>query len=219
MSRTADPPPGPRRTPRRRDAAATRARLLAAAGEAFAADGYRGANLRRICASADANLGAVRYYFGGKLGLYREVLLDAYRDLLGAEPLPPLPRDDPERALRVWLGYFLRMIVIRRRAHPYLSRVLSKELAQPTEVLDEIVRLVIAPMRAGLARIVAQITGAGARSREVAEKTNLVIFLCIQFEMVLPVLERLRTPPPATPAGVGRLAERVHRFALAGLRA
>ena len=52
----------------------THARLLETAGHVFAEAGYQAAKVRDICARAGANIAAVNYHFGDKLGLYRQVL-------------------------------------------------------------------------------------------------------------------------------------------------
>ena len=44
----------------------TRERILQAAGEAFAAAGYRTTTVRDICQKADVNLASVNYHFGDK---------------------------------------------------------------------------------------------------------------------------------------------------------
>ena len=54
--------------------AATRARLLAAAERLFADRGFKKVTVREICRAARANVAAINYHFGDKLGLYREVL-------------------------------------------------------------------------------------------------------------------------------------------------
>jgi TetR/AcrR family transcriptional regulator len=51
-----------------------RGRLLAAARELFLRYGYRAVSSRQIGAAAGVNYAMIRYYFGGKPGLYREML-------------------------------------------------------------------------------------------------------------------------------------------------
>jgi len=64
---------------RRRDAAATRAAILAAARAQFARAGYEGAYLRDIAAEAGADAALINRYFGGKEGLFAQVLQGAIR--------------------------------------------------------------------------------------------------------------------------------------------
>jgi AcrR family transcriptional regulator len=52
----------------------TRARVLEAAIELFAASGFEGASTRTIAERAGVNLPAIQYYFGSKEGLYRAVV-------------------------------------------------------------------------------------------------------------------------------------------------
>ena len=53
---------------------ATRQRLLEAALEVFARDGFRGATIERICRKAGANIAAAHYHFGDKRRLFRQAL-------------------------------------------------------------------------------------------------------------------------------------------------
>ena len=46
--------------------------ILAEARKFFCEKGFEGASVRDICDSANANVSAIKYYFGGKEGLYRE---------------------------------------------------------------------------------------------------------------------------------------------------
>jgi AcrR family transcriptional regulator len=68
-------------SPRRRDAAATRAALLVAARELFDAHGFRGTTVRMIGERAGVDQALIARYFGGKGELYQAVLADA-----GAQP-------------------------------------------------------------------------------------------------------------------------------------
>jgi AcrR family transcriptional regulator len=58
--------------PRRRDAGATRARLLEAARELFLARGYSAIGLREVAANAGVDVTLVRRYFGSKERLFAE---------------------------------------------------------------------------------------------------------------------------------------------------
>lgn len=63
---------GPDMGPPRRNAAATRERLLTAAREQFLRHGYRAASLRAIAAQAGVDVMLVRRYFGSKQQLFDE---------------------------------------------------------------------------------------------------------------------------------------------------
>jgi AcrR family transcriptional regulator len=70
-------PPRKRRgrgRPPAEDAEDVRKKLLDAARELFPRYGYRGVSSRQIGAAAGVNFAMIRYYFGGKPGLYREML-------------------------------------------------------------------------------------------------------------------------------------------------
>ncbi|HXO15934.1 MAG TPA: TetR/AcrR family transcriptional regulator, partial [Steroidobacteraceae bacterium] len=75
-----EPPPNPARKRRARgrpkgaSAGNVRERLLEAARELFLRYGYRAVSSRQIGAAAGVNFAMIRYYFGGKPGLYREIL-------------------------------------------------------------------------------------------------------------------------------------------------
>src|ERR1700682_3996592 len=73
---------GPGADRRSREAAAsdrTREKLLEVAGKVFAERGYQAATIREICVRAGANVAAVNYHFGDKLGLYTEILQQSVR--------------------------------------------------------------------------------------------------------------------------------------------
>jgi AcrR family transcriptional regulator len=67
-------PRGTRVAPRKRDAKATRAAILAAAKVHFGRSGYDRAVLRDIAAEAGADVALIKRYFGGKEALFTEAL-------------------------------------------------------------------------------------------------------------------------------------------------
>jgi AcrR family transcriptional regulator len=62
--------------PLRSDGAEARCRLLDAALHLFAEQGFSKTSIREIALAAQTNVAAISYYFGDKLGLYREVFVD-----------------------------------------------------------------------------------------------------------------------------------------------
>lgn len=210
----------PRRTPSRRDAMETRLRLLTEAGKAFARHGFAGTNLRDICKAADVNLGAVKYYFGSKKELYREALIKPHLELMMEEPPPGLDgTTTPEAVLRSWIVFFMRTVLVRRRQHPYLSRLMVREIANPSFALDELIQVVFKGVRGELVKIISALKARDLEDRQVGEVANMIILLCAQQEMGRGVFERLGYPPPTTENEVMELAEKIYKFAIAGIRA
>ena len=71
----------------KRDAEATRARILAAATSEFAAFGIAGARVDRIAAAAQANKNMIYIYFGSKEQLFDAVFATAIGQLLDTVPI------------------------------------------------------------------------------------------------------------------------------------
>jgi AcrR family transcriptional regulator len=63
--------------PKRRDRVQTRAKILAAAQQAFAEIGYQQAGIRDIAARAGVTSPMLLHYFGSKLGLFEAALIDS----------------------------------------------------------------------------------------------------------------------------------------------
>ena len=87
-----------------RDAAATRARILAAAVEEFAAHGLAGGRVDRIARAAGANPNSLYSYYGSKEALFHAAVYEVLHPL--GEEVPVTPDDLPGFAGRLfdWLG-------------------------------------------------------------------------------------------------------------------
>src|SRR5882762_4272017 len=94
--------------PRAAGAEDIRQKLLTAARELFLRYGYRAVSSRQIGAAAGVNFAMIRYYFGGKPGLYREMLqgvLHPTRATLDAMSAASLPVELPDvlaKMTRAW---------------------------------------------------------------------------------------------------------------------
>ena len=121
-------PPGPARKRRARgrpkgaSAGQVRERLLRAARELFLRYGYRAVSSRQIGAAAGVNFAMIRYYFGGKPGLYRGILQGVLpAPIAGALQMggsPPKLADILSNITRVWAanpwiaGFVLREVLV-----------------------------------------------------------------------------------------------------------
>jgi len=83
MSRTTTAPLGARK----RDAIATRAAILSAARQRFLRESYDSVGLRDIAGDAGVDVALISRYFGGKEGLFRDVLLHDKDEGLFRQPL------------------------------------------------------------------------------------------------------------------------------------
>ncbi len=98
--------------PKRRNAEATRARILAAAKKEFANNGLAGARVDVISERAKANKRMIYHYFGNKEKLFQSVLEAAYVHIRTAEQKLDLdrlpPREALEKLVRFTWDYYLK---------------------------------------------------------------------------------------------------------------
>ena len=115
----------------------TREKLLEVAGPIFADLGYQATTIREICAGAGANVAAINYHFGDKLGLYTEVLQQSVRAVQLIAVQNTLDQNTPpEEILRALIRARLRSIS-GDDLPDWHSRLLAHELAQPTPIPRE----------------------------------------------------------------------------------
>jgi len=172
--------------------------------------------VREICAAADANLAAVNYHFGGKLGLYREVVnkaigtmrstTDAARD--AGNGLPPAER------LRAYIRVFLQRVGTDGQ-DSWIHRLMAREIADPTPSLDLIAEQVIVPRFDYVGSVVAELLGRPPQD-EAVRRCALSIQAQCHAAMPHPLAARaLRLPND--PRALERLAQHIADFSLAGI--
>ena len=88
----------------------TRSSLIRAGADLFAAHGFEGTTTDQIARAAEVNKAMINYHFGGKAGLYEEVLALVFADAAGR--LSELKdRDEPaEQLLRRFIAIFARTL-------------------------------------------------------------------------------------------------------------
>ncbi|HZR84038.1 MAG TPA: CerR family C-terminal domain-containing protein [Candidatus Binatia bacterium] len=193
----------------------TRRRLLDAAVEVFAEEGYRQATLQEISRRAGTNIAAANYHFGGKDRLYAAVFEHAER----RGPVDPLAipaSSPPEERLRAHVtGFLSRLLDPGRPA--WFARLLAREMVEPTRALDRLVRRRMRANHAQLSAIMQELLGPAATARRVRFCTLSVIAQCVFYRNSAEVLTRLY--PDLVPAReIAAIAEHVSEFSLAAIR-
>lgn len=195
---------------------ATRDRLLQAAGQVFAENGFQAATVREICRRAEVNVAAVNYYFRGKEALYGEALAYAYRQADARYPLA-LSGGDAEQRLRHYVGNFLRRLLDQSQLG-WHGRLIAREIAEPSAVLDGFVASALVPATALLQNIVAELLGPDSEPNLIRRCALSVLGQCLMYRHARAVIERTCPELIAGPEEIEHTVEHIVTFSLAALR-
>ena len=194
----------------------TRSKLMIAAAEVFSEVGYHGATTREICARAGANIAAVNYHFGDKLGLYTEMLRGAV--LQGEYRMAdPSSSTTPEEALRKFIvGMFRKMSEGDRPA--WYVKVMTHELAQPTPGLAAVVENLIRPNAQILCDIVGKIIDRPPLHPQTRMCVHSIIGQVVHYMHARPVIGLLWPEWKLSRQSQDEIAKHIADFSLAALK-
>lgn len=119
--------------PRKRDPAATRARILEAATQEFCTKGYDGARMEQIVARADCNIRMAYHYFGRKEGLYLAVLERAYEQVRSREVELDLKQLGPVEGMKALIEFTFDHIA----NHPEFIGLMNTENTLKGRILEK----------------------------------------------------------------------------------
>jgi AcrR family transcriptional regulator len=197
----------------------TQQRLLEAAGEVFAEQGFRNATVREICQRARANVAAVNYHFGDKEGLYAAVIEYAQTRALEKYPLTRADRDDLPATQRLHL--FIQQVIFSlfdEGAPAWRSKLMAREMIEPTAALDAVVDQIIRPTAQRLEAIVRELLGPAATDEQVRLCQMSIIGQCLHHRHSQPVIQRLFPQQQYGPEDVKVVADHITVFSLAALQ-
>ena len=137
-----------------------RDKLLQVAAKLFAERGFNGVGVREIAGFAGINISMISYHFGGKEGLYAEVLKEQFKPLENAAEISAMEKDPLEK-----FELYVRATVARYRQNPYLLRFYTSELTNPTPCFDTIVK----PAIQGVVKILQETFAAGLTHHQFRE--------------------------------------------------
>ncbi len=198
------------------DCTQTSSRLLEAARVVFSQHGFQRATVREICALADANVAAVNYHFGSKEELFSQAL--NFNRLKALQAASIDPDINPEARLRLFVRDFMLILLDEQHASSQ-CRMMARELADPTPVLDKIVHEAIAPLHAFVGRLLGQIVIAPIEEATLKRYVYSLFGQCLFYRNSHPVLQRLNPDLSYDIAQIEAIAQHISDFTLAALNA
>ena len=193
-------------------------RLLQVAVEVFAEYGFRETTIREICSRANVNVASINYYFRSKEALYAQALAFAFQEANRLHPLDAILDKGlpPEQRLILFIGNFLHKLLDDSHLGLH-SKLIAREIADPTKALDEIIETAIVPQFTLLTEIIQQILGTPA-DKVIVQRCLLSIFgQCLMFKHSRSIIDRLYPELIADDSAIQASAEHIAHFSLAAL--
>jgi AcrR family transcriptional regulator len=196
----------------------TRERLLKAAERLFADRGFKKVTVRDICRVARANVAAVNYHFGDKLGLYREVMQSAIDGMRGTNDAARQAGEGqpPEEQLRRYVAIFVHRLLTP--GNDTIHKLINREMNDPTPALDALVEQGVRPRVEYLSGLIGAIIGCDPADQRVLRCVASVQSQTLAY-MPNPIATRLGFVNKLTPANLNDIAQHIADFSLAGVHA
>ena len=196
----------------------TRTRVLAVATRLFAARGFEKVTVREICRDAEANVAAVNYHFGDKMGLYHEVLGQAIHEMQATTDAARREGEgqSSDGKLKAYVAVFLRRVIGQGR-DSWIHQLMAHEMADPTAALDMVIDQVIRPRMAYLSELVADLLAVPVDDPKVR---RCVLSVQSQFHglMMNPVAKKVAPDFSPDSETIEAWAEHLYAFSLNGIR-
>lgn len=189
----------------------TRDRIIWAAAELFAKQGFRSTSVRAICKKARTNGAAVNYHFRSKEQLYIEVfriLFDGFRKPLLAIPDQVHDAASWRCALKEWVEYTLRISTNDDTPDIWVTQLIAHERTNPTSAMPILYKQFFEPLKMAVERIVRMGLPHGSTDMDAHMVTLSLMAQCTVFHHRKPPWDRLLIPPAADrKAWIARLTQ------------
>jgi AcrR family transcriptional regulator len=199
---------------------ATRERLLKTAIRLFSQRGFEHVAVRDICRDAGANLAAVNYHFGDKLGLYMAVVDVAVGIALEVNALTmlPGPLHSAEERFRHYVTVSVGQLMTIDERTSWCHELIQHEQVAPTPAASVFFEQAIRPRIAYLTGVIAELIGCGRDDPRVARCVAGVQAQCLFYRP-----DAFRTAVlgewPVCADSAPAIAAHIIAFSLAGVRA
>jgi AcrR family transcriptional regulator len=192
-----------------------RLRLLDAAMEEFAEQGFAAASVRAICQRAGLNVAAVNYYYRDKETLYIEAVKKAHNcSFEGTPPLPIGIAQTPEERLRQFIHQMAAQML--SPVSPAAMKLVMREMSDPGRAAHVVVEEFIRPLAHQLCGIVRDLMPQATESHTLMVAFSIIGQL-LYYRQNRPISEMLFGREAMARLSLEAVAEHVTRFSLAAL--
>ncbi len=195
-----------------------RDRILRIATELFVDQGFKGTTIRRLCDAAQVNVSMVNYYFHSKEDLYHAAVAYAReQEIKGPEESAfASGKVKPEEQLRQFIERFL-MNLLLQGPHSMLTKLITRELVEPSGAIQDIITNDILPQHRHLAVLVRAIAGEELSDEAVQQCIFSIIGQALIYVHNRPINELIAPSIRYDEAGIRHIADHIHRFTLGAL--
>lgn len=193
-------------------------RLLHTAIEVFAERGFRATTVREICSRAKVNVASVNYYFRSKEALYSRAIALAIAEANQLYPISVAQDKNlpPEQRLALFIDNFLHKLLDDSHLG-YHSKLITREIAEPTKALADIIASAIVPQFDLLHDIIGQILGKQVDITTVNRCLLSILGQCLLFKHSRSIVECLHPELIANDLAIKETAAHIAQFSLFAL--
>ena len=193
----------------------TKAKLIDAAGEEFAAKGFEGATVRSIARRAGVNIAGINYHFGDKERLYEAAVIEAHRAGMVEASEDDDEAGPPEETIRAFIRRFLGGIV-RGGDGGWQRALMLREIIQPSGASDVLVRETIRPR---FDRLIAAFRAIcpDAEERRLHAMAFSLVGQCLHYKVACPISVRLIGEPAYGRLDLDYLTDHIATVCLASI--
>ena len=201
----------------------TRDRLLDEAENLFAQRGYHAVSVREITKAAESNLAAVNYHFGNKQNLYLEVFRSRWMPRASQiqqrfrQALKNNGNPTPNMVVQYFARAFLEgpMSADERTRH---LKLISGELAQPTEAFELVVEQVFRPLFGKFLEDLRKVMPDSIDEKQMVLNVFSILSMVLYFNFARSLITRFVESPEGVDLDT-RLVDHIVQFSLNGVDA
>ena len=196
----------------------TREKLLDAALDVFAEQGYQSATVQQIVKRAGVNIAAINYHFRDKASFYAEVVIYGLEQQCEEPPDFTNENTSPQQQLHAFIHWFLqRSLGVGETT--LLDQIHMQEMMQPSPVLDKVVEKLIRPTHLKLREIVTRLLPEQASEDHIRYHCFSIIGQCNLYNLGKPIIMRLYPDMQLNEVKIEALVQHIVTVSLAGLAA